>query len=100
MPAPAPPELELPNSWGDWQLPDAALLSMLWGRSNCAYHRLRVTQKGKQIRLLQRLRHISDDIPESPCDSRFTSFSSEAETSPGGCKAPSLAPCLSPARVA
>ena len=89
---PPPPELELPStsefhlpdSWGsDFQLPDADLLATLWAKSNCVYARLKVAQKGRQIRLMQRLRHIADDIPESPCDSRFSSFTSDATASPG-----------------
>merc|ERR1719231_2049296 len=91
-PLPPPPELELPStsefhlpdSWGsDFQLPDADLLATLWAKSNCVYARLKVAQKGRQIRLMQRLRHIADDIPESPCDSRFSSFTSDATASPG-----------------
>ena len=61
--------------------PDAELLAALWVKSNFTYNKLRMQRKSRQLNFVD---GIADVIPESPCDSRFTSFTSEvAAASPG-----------------
>ena len=64
------------------QMPDVLTLTEMWARANCVHAGLRAKQVYSQLKLEARRREIAAPIPESPCDSRFPSFTSSA-ASPG-----------------
>ena len=78
--------MQLPESWGI-MMPDVDTLSALWAKANRVYAAQETCRK---LRLAARRRQIAEQIPESPCDSRFSSFTSSGVPSPGAhsCNSP------------
>ena len=65
------------------EMPDLNSLSIAWRKGAAAYHRIRLQSRCRRIGLLRKLSEsqMVEAIPESPCASRFSSFTSSGKGS-------------------
>ena len=64
------------------QLPDMKTLGELWAASSVKYARLQLQRSCRRVSYLRRLASKQIElVPESPCASRFSSFSSATSAS-------------------